>query len=132
MANGAGGVTPQLLKFTLAGTFELGAEPDYSLVVVNLARQSRAAWSRMGDVGLQVQLDDPLQAATVQNMLTQAAPAATIDSWSTTYGELFQAVRLEKSMMFLLLLLVIAIASFNIIAGQTMMVNDKRAAIAAS
>ena len=130
IANGAEGVTPRLLKFTLRGTFELGAEPDYNLAVVSLARQAPAAWARMGNVGLQVQLEDPLGAGEVQQRLTKALPDAEVDSWSTTYGELFQAVRLEKSMMFLLLLLVVAIASFNIIAGQTMMVNDKRAAIA--
>ncbi len=130
IANGEQGISPQLLKFTLRGTFELGAEPDYNLAIVNLARQERAVWARMGDVGLQVQLEDPLRAGDVQRRLTAALSDADVDSWSTTYGELFQAVRLEKSMMFLLLLLVVAIASFNIIAGQTMMVNDKRAAIA--
>ncbi len=130
IANAEQGVSPQLLRFTLRGTFELGAEPDYNLAIVNLSRQERDAWSRMGDVGLQVQLEDPLTAGEVQRQLDAALSDAEVDSWSTTYGELFQAVRLEKSMMFLLLLLVVAIASFNIIAGQTMMVNDKRAAIA--
>ncbi len=129
IANSGSSVAPELIRFTLAGTFELGAEPDYSLVLVNLARQSRSAWRRLGDVGLQVQLDDPLLAPQIQRQLS-GATEWQVESWSKTYGELFQAVRLEKSMMFLLLLLVVAIASFNIIAGQTMMVNDKRAAIA--
>ena len=129
IASSGAGAAPELVRFTLLGTFELGAEPDYSLVLVNLARQSRAAWQRLGKVGLQVQLEDPLRAPQIQRQLA-ASTQAQVDSWSRTYGELFQAVRLEKSMMFLLLLLVVAIASFNIIAGQTMIVNDKRAAIA--
>ena len=53
-----------------------------------------------------------------------------METWEEVYGELFQAVRLEKTMMFVLLLLVVAIAGFNIIAGQSMMVHDKRAQIA--
>jgi lipoprotein-releasing system permease protein len=123
-------VAPKLLRFTLAGTFELGAEPDYSLAIVNLARLSRAQWQQLGDHGLQVQLHDPLQAPQLTAQLIRQLPQQRIDSWDSAYGELFAAVRLEKSMMFLLLLLVVAIASFNIIAGQTMIVNDKRASIA--
>lgn len=123
-------VAPKLLRFSLAGTFELGAEPDYSLAVVNLARQPRALWRQLGDHGLQVQLQDPLQAPQIARLLASQLPQADIDSWDSTYGELFAAVRMEKSMMFILLLLVVAIASFNIIAGQTMIVNDKRASIA--
>ncbi|HCY04184.1 MAG TPA: hypothetical protein DHU16_01930 [Gammaproteobacteria bacterium] len=53
-----------------------------------------------------------------------------LNSWVDEYGELFQAVALEKTLMGTLLLLVIAIAGFNIVSGQIMMVNDKRADIA--
>ncbi len=123
-------VAPRLLRFTLVGTFELGAEPDYSLAVVNLARLPGADWQQLGDFGLQVQLHDPMQAPRLAARLAAELPGEVIDSWDSAYGELFAAVRLEKSMMFVLLLLVVAIASFNIIAGQTMIVNDKRASIA--
>ena len=130
MENRAETIAPKLLRFTLVGTFELGAEPDYSLAIVNLARQSSGGWQSLGTRGLQVQLDDALDAPRVAIELAAIAPDFTVDSWVSEYGELFEAVQLEKSMMFLLLLLVVAIASFNIIAGQTMMVNDKRASIA--
>jgi len=123
-------VAPRILRFTLVGTFELGAEPDYSLAVVNLQRMTASSWHRLGDYGLQLQLLDPMQAPGLVKQLQAFVPAAQIDSWDSAYGELFSAVALEKSMMFVLLLLVVAIASFNIIAGQTMMVNDKRASIA--
>ena len=128
--NGPQGIAPKLMRFTLAGTFELGAEPDYSLVIVNLARESAAVWQTLGTRGQQVQLQDPLNAPRLAQFIKTRLPQRDVDSWDSTYGELFQAVRLEKSMMFILLLLVVAIASFNIIAGQTMMVNDKRATIA--
>jgi len=130
IATSADGVAPKLLRFTLLGTFELGAEPDYGLVIVNIDRQTQAQWQTMGSQGLQVQLHEALLAPGVARQLSAELPDLELDTWVTAYGELFQAVQLEKSMMFVLLLLVVAIASFNIIAGQTMVVNDKRASIA--
>ena len=59
---------------------------------------------------------------------TAATP--TVTTWAQAYGELFQAVRLEKSMMFVLLLMVVAIATFNIVAGQVMVVSEKASEIA--
>ncbi len=130
VANQGEGVAPKLLRFTLAGTFELGAELDYSLVIGNLDRMPQAQWDQLGDVGVQIQLQEPLRAPLLVEQLRRNLPQAQVDSWNTTYGELFQAVQLEKSMMFVLLVLVVAIAAFNIIAGQTMVVNDKRGNIA--
>ncbi len=123
-------VSPKTYAARLSGTFELGAEPDYSLVFANLARFSHEQWSRYGTVGTQIQLTDPLQAERVARNVQAQLPDRVVESWHHAYGELFDAVALEKSMMFVLLLLVVAIAAFNIIAGQTMMVNDKRSNIA--
>jgi len=123
-------VVPKPVRFNLVGTFEIGAEPDYDLAIVNLADRSDEQWRSFGELGLQVQLQDPLQAQAVAGTLSANHPNAPVVSWAETYGELFQAVQLEKSMMFVLLLLVVAIASFNIIAGQVMTVSDKASAIA--
>ncbi|MEM6999693.1 MAG: FtsX-like permease family protein [Pseudomonadota bacterium] len=121
-------VQPRVLKFRLSATFSLGAEPDYNLALVNLQRFSFERWRRFGEVGTQIQLVDPLNVQRIEQFLQrQEVPAVT---WEEQYGELFRAVQLEKSMMFLLLLLVVAIAAFNIIAGQSMLVNDKRRNIA--
>ncbi len=57
-------------------------------------------------------------------------PDWQITDWRSNYGELFRAVRLEKGMMFMLLVLIVAIAAFNIVSAQTMLVNEKRADIA--
>ena len=84
----------------------------------------------MGDVGVQVQLATPMEAGSLLAGLSKQLPDEQFASWETTFGELFQAVQLEKSMMFVLLLLVVAVAAFNIVAGQTMLVDDKRQNIA--
>ena len=123
-------VQPKILTFELADTFRFGAETDYSLGVVNLHRYPNSQWRTMGDVGVQVQLAEPMAAGALLAKLKEQMPEGEFASWETTFGELFQAVQLEKSMMFVLLLLVVAVAAFNIVAGQTMLVDDKRQNIA--
>lgn len=123
-------VQPRILNFTLAGTFQFGAETDYSLAVTNLGRFSNREWRSMGDVGIQIQLSEPMRAREVAEAISRQDDSLIVASWETTFGELFQAVQLEKSMMFLLLLLVVAVAAFNIVAGQTMLVDDKKQNIA--
>ncbi len=118
------------LRLNLVGTFELRAAPDYSMVLVNLNHRDDVAWQALGQLGTQVMLADPMQASAVGSMLASLDSSGDLETWEEIYGELFQAVRMEKSMMFVLLLLVVAIAGFNIVAGQSMMVHNKRAQIA--
>ena len=126
---GPGGVTPRLLRYQLAGVFEVGAELDYTLVVVPMASLP-GDLDRLGNVGVRVTVDDPLAAAGMAQHFAAMDPAWQVSSWADSYGELFQAVRLEKLMMFLILLMVVAVAAFNIVSGQSMAVTDKRADIA--
>ena len=123
-------VTLRWLRLNLVGTFEMGAETDYSMVLVNLDGHTDDYWRELGQVGTRVMLDNPMQAGDYGRRLRELQPAVAVETWEEVYGELFQAVQMEKTMMFVLLLLVVAIAGFNIIAGQSMMVHDKRAQIA--
>ncbi|HEX7035957.1 MAG TPA: FtsX-like permease family protein [Pseudomonadales bacterium] len=126
---GPGGVTPQILRYRLVDVFEVGAELDYGLVLIPIDSLPGPP-ERLGQLGVRVTLDDPLAAAGVAERLAALEPGWQVTSWADSYGELFQAVRLEKLMMFLILLMVVAVASFNIVSGQSMAVNDKRADIA--
>ena len=123
-------VRPRMVNTTITGLFELGAEPDYNLAIGHLDRFDASVWQTMGELGTQIQLKDPLAAEAFAAQFGAGNDQYNVQSWRASYGELFDAVALEKSMMFVLLLLVVAIAAFNIIAGQTMMVNDKRSNIA--
>ncbi|MFU8814107.1 MAG: FtsX-like permease family protein [Pseudomonadales bacterium] len=127
---GPDGVIPRILRYRLSGLFQIGAELDYSLVVVSTASLPDVDLATLGSYGVRVELDDPLIAAGVAQRLMLAQPQWTIVSWAESYGELFQAVRLEKVLMFLILLMVVAVAAFNIVSGQSMAVTDKRADIA--
>lgn len=123
-------VSLRWLRLNLAGTFEMRAETDYGMVLVNLDQQPDTYWQSLGQLGTRIMLKDPMNAASLGARLATINQSPQIDTWEETYGELFQAVQMEKSMMFVLLFLVVAIAGFNVIAGQSMMVHDKRSQIA--
>jgi lipoprotein-releasing system permease protein len=127
---GPSGVTPRILRYRLAGVFEVGAELDYSLVVVAMASLPEGQLDGLGVHGVRVSVSDPMLAPGLAEALQQQHPELSVTSWADSYGELFQAVRLEKLMMFLILLMVVAVAAFNIVSGQTMAVIDKRSDIA--
>jgi lipoprotein-releasing system permease protein len=127
---GTEGVTPRILRYRLAGIFEVGAELDYNLVIVAAGSLPATDLATLGSYGVRIELDDPLAAAGFAERLAQRHPDWLVVSWADTYGELFEAVRLEKVLMFLILLMVVAVAAFNIVSGQSMAVNDKRADIA--
>lgn len=126
----ASGINPKLFRFQLLGTFEIGAELDSSLVFTNLARFEDEQWSKFGKLGWRVDLHNPMQAGATAIELEASHQDWSLQSWDKTYGEFFRAVALEKSMMFLVLLMVVAVASFNIVSGQLMVVTEKRGDIA--
>jgi lipoprotein-releasing system permease protein len=124
-------IVPRLERFTLAATFEIGAELDYGLVLIPFAQVSQRKLAATGRAGMRVKLDEPLEVASARAALEAQLPAQwEISDWRADYGELFRAVRLEKGMMFVLLGLIVAIAAFNIVSAQTMLVNEKRSDIA--
>ena len=74
---------------------------------------------------------DPMDVPMIEADLRASVPPGwRLTTWMDGYGELFRAVGLEKTLMFVSLALVVAIAAFNIVSGQTMLVNDKRGDIA--
>jgi len=129
-----GRVQPRFKAFRLQGLFEVGAEFDYALVVVSRAAFDDGEMQRLGADGIRVVLDDPLAASEFATMVAAsgdgAEAVAGIETWIQNYGELFLAVRIEKALMFLILLLIVAVAGFNIVSSQTMVIDSKRADIA--
>lgn len=126
----AGGVRPQLKRFRLAATFEMGADFDRSLIIVARSAFSEQERRFMGTDGMRLDLEDPADAEPFAAALRSRFPHLQVETWTQTYGALFQAVKIEKALMFLILLLVVAVAGFNIVSGQSMLADDKRAEIA--
>ena len=124
-------IRPRIERVRLDATFEVGAELDFGLVLMRLDDIHARNLLATGKEGLRIVLDDPMAVGEIRRQLEAEHPGLTISmDWRDQFGELFRAVRIEKGMMFLLLLLIVAVAAFNIISAQTMLVNDKRADIA--
>lgn len=125
-----GSVHPKLKRFRLAGTFAVGAELDHYLVLARRDSFSERERRQLGTDGVRVTLTDPMLADRFAEELRDRDASLSAETWKENYGELFQAVRIEKALMFVLLLLVVAVAGFNIVSGQSVLVNDKRGDIA--
>ena len=125
------GVLPRLKRFTVTGIFKVGAQLDGSLALIHL--EDAAKLYRLGDGvhGVRLKLDDLFQAAPTALRIIRDLPGGYWASdWTRTQGNLFQAIQLEKTMIGLLLLMIVAVAAFNIISTLVMVVTDKRSDIA--
>ena len=125
---------PRMKRFTVVGTFHVGAgEIDGFLGLTNIADLSRLhRWKADQVQGLRLKFDDLFEAPRVAWSIAQQLGEQEFYSrdWTRTHGNLYQAIRMEKAMIGLLLLLIVAVAAFNIISTLVMVVNDKRGDIA--
>ncbi|AXA68327.1 lipoprotein-releasing ABC transporter permease subunit [Pseudomonas oryzihabitans] len=127
-----GSITPRLRRFTVVGTFKVGAELDASLALINVADAAPLKGWQPGQVeSIRLALDDLFQAPRISRDVAKAlGDSYQARDWTISQGSLFQAMQMEKTMIGLLLLLIVAVAAFNIIATLIMVVADKKADIA--
>ena len=116
--------------FTLVGVFEVGALVDSNLVFIHLDDAKRFL-RQPGAQGLHVKTDNMLDAPLIMSDIRQRlGDSVQVKDWSQTQGSLFQAVKMEKMVVGALLLIIIAVAAFNIVSSLVLMVADKRSDIA--
>jgi lipoprotein-releasing system permease protein len=125
------GVVPRLKQFTLVGVFEAGHyEYDSSLALVHLDDATRL-FRLEGPSGVQLRLVDSQQARAVGAALQQRLGSTVeVRDWTRTHRNWFDAVQVEKRLMAIILMLVVAVAAFNLVSTLVMTVTDKRADIA--
>ncbi len=125
------GVFPRLKRFTVKGVFRVGADLDASLTLIHLDDAARILRMKGYVHGLRLKMHDLFDAPRVSNQLAGSLDQAyySVD-WTRTHGNLFQAIRMEKTMIGLLLMVIVAVAAFNIISTLVMVVTDKKADIA--
>ena len=123
------GRLPSQRLFNVIGTFAASSEVDGYQMLTNIDDASRLMRYPQGNItGWRLWLSQPLQVDTLSQ---QKLPEGTKwQDWRERKGELFQAVRMEKNMMGLLLSLIIAVAAFNIITSLGMMVMEKQGEVA--
>ncbi len=128
----AAGLIPRMKRFTVVGLFEVGMhEFDSGLALLSL-NDSRTLL-RMGDrvSGVRLKLEDMFNAPqVVREIVNQAELSLRYTDWTRQHANFFQAIQLEKRMMFVILTLIIAVAAFNIVSTMVMVVTDKAADIA--
>ena len=125
------GVLPRVKRLTVIGTFAVGAELDANLAVIHLEDAARLARLDAQAQALRVRFNDLFQAPQgIWQMVNQLDGYYSGSDWTRTHGNLFQAIRMEKTMIGLLLLIIVAVAAFNIISTLVMAVTDKQADIA--
>ncbi len=126
-----GGVFPRLKRFTVSGIFKVGADLDANLAYANIEDMQTLA--RLGDKvdGLRLELNDLFQAGPVtRDIVSNLGAGYRGMDWTYTHGNLFQAIQMEKHMIGLLLMVIVAVAAFNIVSTLVMVVTDKHADIA--
>jgi lipoprotein-releasing system permease protein len=126
------GALPRVKSFHIVGVFEVGMfEFDNGLALIDLADAQKLY--RMDDAvsGVRLKLDDLFAAPAVARELMATVPIDTeVRDWTQNHANFFRAVAIEKRVMFIILTLIVAVAAFNIVSAQVMVVTDKQADIA--
>ncbi len=126
------GMLPRLKRFTVAGIFEVNhAQFDTSFAVLHMS--DAALLLQLGDrvSGLRIEFDD-LYVAPFQSREIARALGGTywVTDWTQHYSNFFRALKTEKTVMFVILTLIVAVAAFNIVSTLVMLVTDKQPDIA--
>lgn len=129
---GRGVTVPGIARFTVVGLFEVGhGQYDTGLALMHL-NDAAGLFGLGGEVsGLRLKMDDLFAAPAVSKALQETfGTDFRVRDWTVQHATFFAALRTEKTVMFFILALIVAVAAFNIIATLVMLVNDKRPDIA--
>ncbi|EKF75227.1 LolC/E family lipoprotein releasing system, transmembrane protein [Alcanivorax hongdengensis A-11-3] len=125
------GVMPRFKRFTVTGIFRVRAEVDSLYAYMNVEDAARLQHQPGTVEGVRLKLRDLFSAPALGWSLQQElGPEYYTSDWTRSQGSLFQAIKMEKTMMTLLLSFIVAVAAFNIISSQMMLVTEKRGNIA--
>ncbi len=118
-------------QFTVGGIFRVGSQLDSGLAIAHMADVQRVY--RLGDAiqGLRLQVDDLFDVNTIsQDIRSNVSDNFQISNWTWDYGNIYENIRLSKTLVGLLLSLLIAVAAFNVVVSLVMIVKEKQGDIA--
>jgi lipoprotein-releasing system permease protein len=121
------GTTPRIKTYKVAAVFEIGMSEYDSTILYMPITEAQAYFNRSGDVtAIEVYIDNPDRVARFRDLITQAAgrPIFMID-WRQRNATFFNALQVERNVMFLILTLIVLVAALNIVSGLIMLVKDK-------
>ncbi|MDA7746032.1 lipoprotein-releasing ABC transporter permease subunit LolE [Psychromonas sp.] len=121
---------PRKFSFELTGTFKMGGQVDTTLGFIHI-NKAKEILDLEHATGIAFKVDDVLNAQVMSREVGYSLPVYIyIKSWITSQGYLYQDIQMVKSLMYVILLLVVAVACFNIVSTLVMAVNEKRGDIA--
>jgi lipoprotein-releasing system permease protein len=126
------GPVPRARRFHVVGIFEVGAqEYDFGLAVIHMQDAQKLLRMDQGVTGVRLKLTDIWDAWNVARSLADRMQGFyRVHDWTRDHANFFRSLKMEKTVMFVLLSLVIAIAAFNLVSSLVMLVQDKQADIA--
>jgi lipoprotein-releasing system permease protein len=126
------GTTPRIKAYKITAIFEIGmSEYDSAFVFMPLT-EAQAYFNRAGDVNaIEVYADNPDRIDEVSQAVTQAAGRSiSVTDWQHRNATFFNALQVERNVMFMILTLIVLVAALNIVSGLIMLVKDKSSDIA--
>ncbi|WP_111496458.1 MULTISPECIES: lipoprotein-releasing ABC transporter permease subunit [Marinobacter] len=125
------GVLPRLKRFTVKGVFSVGAELDGNYTLIHMDDAAKLMRTGGKAQGVRLLVSDLFKAPGVAERVARSLGGRYyVSDWTRTHGNLFQAIRMEKTMIGLLLMFIVAVAAFNVVSTLVMVVTDKTADIA--
>ena len=126
------GVLPKMRRFTVSGIFEAGAqEYDLGLALVHMADAQRLTRMGEGVTGVRLKLDDLWNAWPIaRDLADHLGGAYRVRDWTRDHENFFRALKMEKTVMFVLLSLLVGVAAVGLVSSLVMLVQDKQADIA--
>lgn len=126
------GTMPVLRRFEVIGLFSAGMyDFDRNLAIIHVEDGARLFRLDEAVSGLRLRLQDPFLAPRITRELADRLPAGYFFSdWTREHANYFRAVQIEKTAMFIILMLIVAVAAFNLVSTLVMVVTDKQADIA--
>ncbi|MDR2244857.1 MAG: lipoprotein-releasing ABC transporter permease subunit [Burkholderiales bacterium] len=125
------GAMPRLRSLKVVGLFSTEIyDIDSSLAFINI-EDAKRLYQMSGVSGIQLKVDDLLRAPMIGKEIADVLPSSLeVRDWTHSHANLFDAMQIEKRMMFIILTLVVFVAAFNIISAQVMVVTEKQPDIA--
>ncbi len=127
------GMIPRFKRFTIEGVFSAGSGFNFDTKLAFISLHDAQVLFQTGEdvTGLKLKIKKIYQAPELaQEIANQLSDEYSVGDWTQQFGAFFEAIKLEKTMMFLILLLIIAVAAFNLVSSLVMVVNDKQSEIA--
>ena len=118
------GLETRTMRFTVVGRFKQGIEGDAHSAYVDLDYLAEMNLLNSGEVGWNITVKEPMNVDEIFESFD------SVVTWTDSFGEAYRSFQFERMVMYLVMTLVLLLASFNIVAGQSMLINIKRAEIA--